>query len=142
MPEPIDFRDLLNGEIRSFRFEGYQHGGLDASFFIIHYLEPGTGPGLHTHPYPEIFITLEGEALMTHGDEQQVVRAGDIVIVPARHAAQIRQPGRCSAEAGGHSHHGQDGAGRAGMSKAPLRLRSGASASTAVSFRRLRSCRP
>jgi mannose-6-phosphate isomerase-like protein (cupin superfamily) len=83
MPEPIDFRHLLNGEIRSFRFEGYQHGGLDASFFIIHYLQPGTGPGLHTHPYPEIFITLEGEALMTHGDEQQVVSAGDIVIVPA-----------------------------------------------------------
>jgi len=83
MPEPVDFRNLLNGEIRSFRFEGYQHGGLDASFFIIHYLQPGMGPGLHTHPYPEIFITLEGEALMTHGDEQQVVRAGDIVIVPA-----------------------------------------------------------
>lgn len=83
MPEPIDFRALLNGEIRSFRFEGYEHGGLDASFFLIHYLQPGTGPGLHTHPYPEIFITLEGEALMTHGDEQHVVQAGDIVIVPA-----------------------------------------------------------
>lgn len=83
MPEPIDFRQLLTGEIRSFRFEGYQHGGLDASFFILHYRQPGTGPGLHTHPYPEIFITLEGEALITHGETQQVVRAGDIVIVPA-----------------------------------------------------------
>jgi mannose-6-phosphate isomerase-like protein (cupin superfamily) len=83
MPEPIDFRHLLNGEIRSFRFEGYQHGGVDASFFIIHYLQPGTGPGLHSHPYPEIFITLEGEALMTYGDEQRMVSAGDIVIVSA-----------------------------------------------------------
>lgn len=83
MTETIDFRHLLSGGIRSFRFEGYQHGGLDASFFIIHYREPGTGPKLHTHPYPEIFITLEGEALMTHGDEQRVLRAGDIVIVPA-----------------------------------------------------------
>lgn len=83
MTEPIDFRSLLSGEQRSFRFEGYQHGGLDASFFIIHYLEPGTGPGLHTHPYPEIFITIEGEALMTCGQEQRVVSAGDIVIVPA-----------------------------------------------------------
>ena len=83
MPEPIDFRPLLNGEIRSFRFEGCQHGGLEASFFIIHYLQPGTGPGLHLHPYPEIFITLEGEALITQGSEQQVVLAGDIVIVPA-----------------------------------------------------------
>ncbi len=83
MSEPIDFRNLLQGEIRSFRFEGYQHGGVDASFFIIHYLQPGTGPGLHMHPYPEIFITLEGEAWMTLGDEQRVVSAGDIVIVPA-----------------------------------------------------------
>ena len=83
MPDPIDFRNLLNGEIRSFRFEGYKHGGIDASFFIIHYLQPGTGPNLHSHPYPEIFITLEGDALMTHGDEQHVVSAGDIVIVPA-----------------------------------------------------------
>jgi len=83
MHEPIDFRNLLNGEIRSFRFEGYQHGGVDASFFIIHYLQPGTGPGLHRHPYPEIFVTLEGEALITRGDEQRVVSAGDIVIVPA-----------------------------------------------------------
>jgi len=83
MTEPIDFRSLLTGEIRSFRFEGYQHGGLDASFFIIHYLQPGTGPVLHTHPYPEIFITLEGEARITLGDETQVIGAGDIVVVPA-----------------------------------------------------------
>lgn len=83
MSEPIDFRNVLNGEVRSFRFEGYQHGGVDASFFIIHYLQPGTGPGLHQHPYPEILITLEGEARVTRDDDEQIVHAGDIVIVPA-----------------------------------------------------------
>jgi len=69
MSEPIDFRTLLLDEIRSFRFEGYRHSGVDASFFIIHCLQPGTGPGLHKHPYPEIFITLEREAPITHGDQ-------------------------------------------------------------------------
>lgn len=83
MIQPIDFRPLLDGTIRSFRFEGADHGDVEASFFLIHYLDPGTGPGLHTHPYPEIFVTLEGEALMTVGNEQRVVRAGDIVVAPA-----------------------------------------------------------
>lgn len=83
MSEPIDVRKLLNGEVRSFRFEGYRHEGVGASFFILDYQQPGAGPGRHKHPYPEIFITLGGEALMTCGDEQYVVRAGDIVIVPS-----------------------------------------------------------
>ena len=94
MPEPIDFCNLLNGDIRSFRFEGYQHGGVDASFFIIHYLQPGMGPGLHSHPYPEIFITLEGEALMTHGDEQQVVTAGVQLLRPGQVVEIAAEPAK------------------------------------------------
>lgn len=79
----VSFEHLLRGEARSFKFQGDEHGVLSCSFFIINYQEPGTGPVLHRHPYPEVFITLEGEALYTVGDETFTVKAGQIVIAPA-----------------------------------------------------------
>jgi mannose-6-phosphate isomerase-like protein (cupin superfamily) len=83
MPTLIDFTDLLLGERRSFKFQGFEHGEIELSFFVINYLQPGTGPQLHVHPYPEVFITLEGEALFTVGEEEFTVRAGQIAIAPA-----------------------------------------------------------
>jgi mannose-6-phosphate isomerase-like protein (cupin superfamily) len=83
MAEFISFEHLLRGEARSFKFQGEEHGGLGCSFFVINYQQPGTGPALHRHPYPEIFITLEGEALYTVGEETFTVKAGQIVIAPA-----------------------------------------------------------
>jgi quercetin dioxygenase-like cupin family protein len=44
---------------------------------------PGTGPGLHRHPYEEVFVVLEGEATFTLGDAQHVARAGEVVVAPA-----------------------------------------------------------
>jgi mannose-6-phosphate isomerase-like protein (cupin superfamily) len=38
---------------------------------------------LHTHPYEEVFVTLEGEATFTVGDETIEVSAGQIVVAPA-----------------------------------------------------------
>jgi quercetin dioxygenase-like cupin family protein len=43
----------------------------------------GQGPSLHTHPYAETHLVLEGEALFVAGDEERVVRAGEIVVAPA-----------------------------------------------------------
>jgi mannose-6-phosphate isomerase-like protein (cupin superfamily) len=83
MAEFISFEHLLRGEARSFKFQGDEHGGIGYSFFVIHYQQPGTGPALHRHPYPEVFVTLEGEALYTVGDETFTVKAGQIVIAPA-----------------------------------------------------------
>lgn len=45
--------------------------------------EPGRGPRLHRHPYEEVFVVLEGEATFTLGDQQRVVRAGEVVVAPA-----------------------------------------------------------
>ena len=42
--------------------------------------EPGRGPSLHTHPYEEILVVLEGEATLLPEDGR-VARAGDVVIV-------------------------------------------------------------
>jgi mannose-6-phosphate isomerase-like protein (cupin superfamily) len=44
---------------------------------------PGRGPGLHKHPYEEVFISLEGTAMFTVGGEQLRAGPGDVVIVPA-----------------------------------------------------------
>ena len=44
---------------------------------------PGRGPALHRHPYEEIFIVQEGEALFVAGDEERIVHAGEIVVAPA-----------------------------------------------------------
>jgi mannose-6-phosphate isomerase-like protein (cupin superfamily) len=44
--------------------------------------QPGQGPGLHKHPYEEVFIVQEGQGTFTVGDEELELRAGDIAIVP------------------------------------------------------------
>jgi quercetin dioxygenase-like cupin family protein len=60
---------------------GDEHGANVSIIFVE--APPGRGPSLHRHPYEEIFIVNEGEATFDLGDEKRVVRAGEIVIVPA-----------------------------------------------------------
>lgn len=43
---------------------------------------PDQGPSLHNHPYTEIHIVQAGEARFFTDDEEIVVRAGEIVVVP------------------------------------------------------------
>jgi quercetin dioxygenase-like cupin family protein len=66
---------------RAARFEGGSRG-VPASFFVTDH-PPGSGPDLHTHPYPEVFIVEDGVATFSHGEEKTVVEAGNVVIVPA-----------------------------------------------------------
>ena len=69
--------DVWQGEL--------QCGAFGANICVIfNYLaEPGGGPRLHTHPYPETFIIRQGRGLFTVGDEQIEATAGQILIVPA-----------------------------------------------------------
>lgn len=71
----------LPGSVTASRFEGEAHGAT-VSFFLSRN-QPGTGPGLHTHPYDETFIVEEGTVTFTVGDEQVEATGGDILIVPA-----------------------------------------------------------
>jgi mannose-6-phosphate isomerase-like protein (cupin superfamily) len=64
------------------KFEGHRYGDVDVSFFLVD-SPPGGGAVLHTHPYEEIFVTLEGNASFTVGDETIEVSAGQIVVAPA-----------------------------------------------------------
>ena len=60
---------------------GAEHGSGLCIIFVD--AEPGRGPSLHTHPYEEVFILLEGQATLDDGEERRDVEAGDLVLIPA-----------------------------------------------------------
>jgi mannose-6-phosphate isomerase-like protein (cupin superfamily) len=65
---------------RTIRFEGDGYG-TGISFFSVDN-EPGQGPGLHVHPYPETWIVKSGRARVVAGDEVIEVGPNDIAVVP------------------------------------------------------------
>ena len=76
------------------QFEGepYRAG---ISFFLVDN-EPGEGPRLHLHPYPETWVVCSGRALVRAGEEEIEAAPGDIVVVEANtpHAFRNIGPGR------------------------------------------------
>jgi mannose-6-phosphate isomerase-like protein (cupin superfamily) len=60
---------------------GDDHGAGVCLIFVD--ARPGDGPGLHKHPYEEVFITQEGSCRLYVGDDEFDAVAGDIAIVPA-----------------------------------------------------------
>jgi mannose-6-phosphate isomerase-like protein (cupin superfamily) len=72
-------------------FEGGEE--IAASIFITAYDEPGKGPGLHVHPYPEAFVVHDGTAIFTVDGEELTVAAGHVVVVPAETPHAFRSAG-------------------------------------------------
>lgn len=70
----------MPGESRVVSFEGEAYGS-GVSFFLIDN-DPGEGPELHFHPYPETWIIREGEAEFTIGTQTARASTGDVVVVP------------------------------------------------------------
>jgi quercetin dioxygenase-like cupin family protein len=64
-------------------FEGGDE--VPVSSFITQYGR-GQAVGLHTHPYPEVFVVLDGTGRFTVGDEQLTVTGGHVLVVPAEAA--------------------------------------------------------
>lgn len=56
--------------------------GAPISAYLVN-AKPGQGPPLHIHPYEEVAFVIEGTATITIGDEQRVVTAGGIAVIPA-----------------------------------------------------------
>jgi quercetin dioxygenase-like cupin family protein len=63
-------------------FVGAEHGQVPFSIILVH-SPPGTGPRLHRHPYPEVFVVESGQATFQLGDEEIVAHGGQIAIAPA-----------------------------------------------------------
>src|SRR3954447_12042352 len=75
------FLEELGSSDMSSQLEGHRHGGSDLSFLVTD-APARRGPKLHPHPYTEVFIVHAGEGTFTAGDEQLVVSAGKVVVVP------------------------------------------------------------
>jgi quercetin dioxygenase-like cupin family protein len=65
----------------SHELEGAAHGDVGVSL-IFTAAAPGQGPSLHLHDYVEVHVVQEGQAVFTAGDQERVVRAGEVAIVP------------------------------------------------------------
>jgi mannose-6-phosphate isomerase-like protein (cupin superfamily) len=74
--------DRPHSTSRIVRFEGGAYG-TDIAFFIVD-TEPGKGPVLHTHPYPETWYVRSGRALFVAGDDQFEAGPGDIAVMPGQ----------------------------------------------------------
>jgi mannose-6-phosphate isomerase-like protein (cupin superfamily) len=77
----LSLEALRTGGVASL-FEGDRHGGVALSFFVTTW-PPRGGPGLHTHPYPEVFLVQDGRAAFTVGDDELEVGGGHVLVVPA-----------------------------------------------------------
>jgi quercetin dioxygenase-like cupin family protein len=66
----------------TYEFEGVKYDNTEVSFIWVD-MPPGGNVRLHQHPYPEIFIILEGESRFTVGAETVEAHAGQIIIAPA-----------------------------------------------------------
>lgn len=76
----VSGESLRLGDGRTRRFVGREHGA-GISYFSVDN-EPGEGPGLHWHPYPETWVVIEGTPRFTVGDHTFEAREGDTATVP------------------------------------------------------------
>lgn len=65
----------------AFLFEGEPRAGIGMSMFTVR-TPPGGAVELHTHPYPETFLLLEGHGRWTAGDEVAELHPNHMLVVP------------------------------------------------------------
>jgi quercetin dioxygenase-like cupin family protein len=82
----------LPGSPAARRFIGADHGGAPLSMFLVDG-EPGSGPGLHRHPYAEVFVVHSGQARFEVDDAVIAAAAGDILVAPAGSAHRFTNSG-------------------------------------------------
>jgi mannose-6-phosphate isomerase-like protein (cupin superfamily) len=62
-------------------FEGGPQAGVDVSIFVTR-TPPGRYVELHTHPYPETFVLLEGRGRWTAADHVVELEPNEMIVVP------------------------------------------------------------
>lgn len=76
----------------AYLFEGGPRAGVGVSMFIVR-TPPGSAVELHTHPYPETFLLLEGQGRWTAGDEIVELHPNQMLVVPPQTAHGFRNVG-------------------------------------------------
>lgn len=79
-PVRLDLAELAVSPT-AFLFEGHRRAGVDASMFVTR-TPPGRAVELHTHPYAETFLLLEGRGRWTFGDETVELEPEQLLVVP------------------------------------------------------------
>ena len=86
--------DDLDHTAQAHEVEGIDLGEGDVPFSVILvHGGPGTGPLVHRHPYPEVFVVEAGEATFRLGTEDVIVGAGHVVVSPSRVSHGFRNSG-------------------------------------------------
>jgi len=82
-PRTFGFGELrFNGSPTAFLFEGKRRAGIDISMFIVR-TPPGGFVELHTHPYSETFVLLEGKGRWTAAETIVELEPDHVLVVPA-----------------------------------------------------------
>jgi mannose-6-phosphate isomerase-like protein (cupin superfamily) len=93
-PATFDLEDLrFNGSPTASLFEGARRAGIGISMFVVR-TPPGGSVELHTHPYSETFLLLEGEGRWTAGDDVVELRPDTMLVVPPETAHGFRNIGQ------------------------------------------------
>ena len=66
---------------RTAQFEGDPYGAGISVILVDN--EPGQGPALHRHPYPETWVVRTGRARIRAGEQEIEAGPGDVVVVEA-----------------------------------------------------------
>ena len=82
----------LPGSPEARQFTGAEHGGVPISLFLVDD-RPGSGPLLHRHPYPELFIIHAGQAEFEIDGTRLIATTGDVLVAPARTAHRFTNTG-------------------------------------------------
>jgi quercetin dioxygenase-like cupin family protein len=97
-PILLDAATDLATTTSSQRFDGGRHGdGVELSFFLNH-TAPGREVAQHRHPYAEVFVVQDGEAVFSVDGETLAARAGHVVVVPPGAAHGFRNTGASTLE--------------------------------------------
>jgi mannose-6-phosphate isomerase-like protein (cupin superfamily) len=92
MPQILFGPDELGGPDGARVFTGADHGDVPISLFMIDG-RPGSGPTLHRHPYPELFVVHTGRAEFQVDGERVQAAAGDLLVAPAGSAHRFTNVG-------------------------------------------------
>ena len=76
----FDFSEIQLGPT-TWLFEGGPRADAGISMFIVR-TRPGVAVELHTHPYPETFLLLEGRGRWTAGDQVVELAPEQMLVVP------------------------------------------------------------
>lgn len=79
--EIVSTGQWLPGDANGKSIEGAPHGAQVT--VLLEHMPPGSGPKLHSHPYGETWVVVEGRATFTNGTETREAVAGDVVYVAA-----------------------------------------------------------